>query len=418
GYARSANIKFERSGREAKEHDKHFLETCGDRELERQLTPLQLRDIHTLEDIVSDIQKVEKRVSNRSSSQSSSRRDDKRHSSSSGSYGRHDSRSRSQERSRIEQVHDFGKCEAFDELAKILRTNVDKKNISPELQKLVFVMIDVECLYAFTGKCESPENNNNNDENEKNVEFDGECGVCLDGGTLHEIKEDTTTEKVVNDDWLVSICEANEAAPVHAKTVKLLPGERMGWWSSQRFDRRVRMRALVHGAVNDEHGRQLEVQGIQEGKMSTTTRVKAKGTLGWNTVYEFECWVMDHSAGSEVVLGTDFMIPAGIRLDLFNATAKLPGEEMVPLVKSLSTDEDSAEGMHVTGGPTKGLQIPAGEWIEFRLQKRKPSLGTHDVWVRRIALIPAITRFRKWQPTLVRLTNITDKAVYCTVRHT
>ncbi|OWY94106.1 hypothetical protein PHMEG_00036260, partial [Phytophthora megakarya] len=66
GYARSANIKFERSGREAKEHVKHFLETCGDRDLERQLTPMQLRDIHTLEDIVSDIQKVEKRVSNRS----------------------------------------------------------------------------------------------------------------------------------------------------------------------------------------------------------------------------------------------------------------------------------------------------------------------------------------------------------------
>ncbi|OWY92784.1 hypothetical protein PHMEG_00038069, partial [Phytophthora megakarya] len=37
-----------------------------------------------------------------------------------------------------QQVHDFGKCEAFDELAKLLRTNVDKKNISPELQKLVF----------------------------------------------------------------------------------------------------------------------------------------------------------------------------------------------------------------------------------------------------------------------------------------
>ncbi|OWY97883.1 Eukaryotic/viral aspartic protease [Phytophthora megakarya] len=105
------------------------------------------------------------------------------------------------------------------------------------------------------------------------------------------------------------------------------------------------------------HGRQLEVPGIQEGQMSTTTRVKPK------------FWVMDHSAGSEVVLGTDVMIPAGIRLDLFNATAKLPGEEMVPLVKSLSVDEDSAEGMHVTGGPTKSLQLPAGEWIEFRLQK-------------------------------------------------
>ncbi|OWY95210.1 LOW QUALITY PROTEIN: hypothetical protein PHMEG_00034846, partial [Phytophthora megakarya] len=105
GYARSANIKFERSGREAKGHVKHFLETCGDQDLERQLTPMQLRDIHTLEDIVSDIQKVKKRVSNRSSSQSSSRRDDKRHTSSSGSYRRHDNRCRSQERSRSEPRH-------------------------------------------------------------------------------------------------------------------------------------------------------------------------------------------------------------------------------------------------------------------------------------------------------------------------
>ncbi|OWZ00402.1 hypothetical protein PHMEG_00028410 [Phytophthora megakarya] len=94
GYARSANIKFKHSGREAKEHAKHFLETCVDRDLERQLTPMQLRDIHMLEDIVSDIQKVEKQVSSRSSSQSSSRRDDNHHSSSSGNNGHHDSRSR------------------------------------------------------------------------------------------------------------------------------------------------------------------------------------------------------------------------------------------------------------------------------------------------------------------------------------
>ncbi|OWZ04673.1 hypothetical protein PHMEG_00023383 [Phytophthora megakarya] len=99
----------------------------------------------------------------------------------------------------LAREHDFGKCGAFDELAKILRTHVDKKNISPELQKLVFV-------------------NDNNNENAKNVEFNGECDVCLDGGKLHGINEDTTTKKVVDYDWLVSICEAGEAAPMHAKT--------------------------------------------------------------------------------------------------------------------------------------------------------------------------------------------------------
>ncbi|OWZ08206.1 LOW QUALITY PROTEIN: hypothetical protein PHMEG_00019287 [Phytophthora megakarya] len=355
-----------------------------------------------------------------------------------------------------QQVHDFGKCEAFDELAKILRTNVDKKNFSSERQKLVFgghlnytarqprlgwslpgshtdLVIDAECLYAFTGKCEWPEdNNNNNNENEKNVEFHGECGVCLDGGTLHEITEDTTAIKVVDDDWLVSICEAGEAAPIHVKTVELLPGKRMGWWSSQRFDRRVKMRALVRGAVSDvrtsillldtganvriitmklarrlrlepiqERGRQLEVQGIQEGKMSTTAPVKAKVTLGWNTVYEFEFWVMDHNAGSEAVFGTDFMIPAGIRLDLFKATAKLPGEQMVPLVKSLSADEDPAEGMHVTGGPTKNLDRLTN--IIDRAGLDTPRFYAKVIWLRadRLSESPLIERQPYLWPTSI-----------------
>ncbi|OWZ01977.1 LOW QUALITY PROTEIN: hypothetical protein PHMEG_00026547 [Phytophthora megakarya] len=70
--------------------------------------------------------------------------------------------------------------------------------------------------------------------------------------------------------------------------------------------------------------------------------------------------------------------------------------------------------MYVTGGPTKSLQLPAGECIEFRLQKRKPSLRTHAVWVWcTAALIPTIIRFRKGRPTLFRLTNITDRVVYC-----
>ncbi|KAG3054386.1 hypothetical protein PI125_g25867 [Phytophthora idaei] len=36
------------------------------------------------------------------------------------------------------------------------------------------------------------------------------------------------------------------------KVVRLREGESLGWWSSQRYDQRVRMRAMVGGAVNDE----------------------------------------------------------------------------------------------------------------------------------------------------------------------
>ncbi|OWZ11989.1 LOW QUALITY PROTEIN: hypothetical protein PHMEG_00014913 [Phytophthora megakarya] len=129
-FSQSASTRYYRAKRSEKEHIRDYLNRRNGyavsisssntvvvkrknmsttfwrhRELERQLTPMQLRDIHTLEDIVSDIQKVEKRVSSRSSSQSSSRRDDKRHSSSSGSYERHGSRRRCQERSRSEPRH-------------------------------------------------------------------------------------------------------------------------------------------------------------------------------------------------------------------------------------------------------------------------------------------------------------------------
>ncbi|GMF38021.1 unnamed protein product [Phytophthora lilii] len=138
----------------------------------------------------------------------------------------------------------------------------------------------------------------------------------------------------------------------------------MGWWSAEKFEWRVRMRTLVNGAINDSrtrilldtganvsviseryakilrlrdipnHGRCMEVQGITKGKTATSRRASVKITLGWERVYVFDVWIMDHNAGVDVVLGTDFMIPAGVRLDLFNATAKLPDEVMVPLIKT------------------------------------------------------------------------------------
>ncbi|ETK93559.1 hypothetical protein L915_03294 [Phytophthora nicotianae] len=150
----------------------------------------------------------------------------------------------------------------------------------------------------------------------------------------------------------------------HSKMMKLNPGERQGWWSAMKFDRRIRMRALVQGAVNDhrtrilldtganvsvitdtfakklrlrdipDQGQSIGIQGITEGKVSTTRRALVKITLELKTVYEFEMWVMAHSAGVDVDLGTDFIIPAGIRLDLFRGAAQLLNEVCIPLIKT------------------------------------------------------------------------------------
>ncbi|KAE9182632.1 hypothetical protein PF005_g22409 [Phytophthora fragariae] len=93
----------------------------------------------------------------------------------------------------------------------------------------------------------------------------------------------------------------------------------------------------------------MEVQGFTKGKEGTSRRALVKSTLGWERVYKFEMWVMDHSAGVEVVLGTDFMIPAGVRLDLFHATAQLPDEVKIPLVQTQSAADDDFGVGHVVG---------------------------------------------------------------------
>ncbi|OWZ10835.1 hypothetical protein PHMEG_00016240 [Phytophthora megakarya] len=73
------------------------------------------------------------------------------------------------------QVHDPGRCEVFQELTELVRTNVDKKDIAPKIQTLLFgspstltgliqnglsqlaeTAIEAECVYAFVGECECP----------------------------------------------------------------------------------------------------------------------------------------------------------------------------------------------------------------------------------------------------------------------
>ncbi|OWZ22830.1 hypothetical protein PHMEG_0002384 [Phytophthora megakarya] len=90
-------------------------------------------------------------------------------------------------------------------------------------------------------------------------------------------------------------------------------------------------------------------------------------------------WIMDHSAGVYVVLGTDFTIPADVRLELFHRTARLPDEVTVPLVKTSGAADDEPYGVQVVDGPTEDLYVPRGEWREFRLPLKRPSRATHDI---------------------------------------
>ncbi|KAI9998245.1 hypothetical protein PInf_002605 [Phytophthora infestans] len=290
------------------------------------------------------------------------------------------------------------------------------------------------------GQSEWPDNyvtSVNATENEK------ERSRILGGGVGERVECADADEGTSEGSFGLVSSAARDEPKGHSKMMKLSPGERQGWWSAKKFDRRIRMRALVQGAVNDQRtrilldtganasvitdafakklqlrdvpdrGRRIDIQGINEGKVSTTRRACVKITLGWEMVYEFEMWVMAHSAGVDVVLGTDFIIPAGIRLDLFHGAAQLPHEVQIPLIKTKNMIDSEEYGSHVNAGPPERLDIQAHEWREYRLAKRQVGLEEHVLWVRRTnKLIPSVTRFRRGRPQSIRLTNVSDRTVY------
>ncbi|GMF66476.1 unnamed protein product [Phytophthora lilii] len=107
GYARNAGIQFENGGRKARDHVQRFLETCGDRGLERRLCHIRVKDIHELEEMIMDILKIDERNSTRESSQhpsrsrdSTRRREERRREDSRDHYSRRDRRDRDYDRRR------------------------------------------------------------------------------------------------------------------------------------------------------------------------------------------------------------------------------------------------------------------------------------------------------------------------------
>ena len=72
------------------------------------------------------------------------------------------------------------------------------------------------------------------------------------------------------------------------------------------------------GCAIDENQKQ-ECVGIGENTYMTEGRTKIKITRNGSLVYYFDVWVGDQ-VGQEVILGMNFMVPAGIRRDLADGT--------------------------------------------------------------------------------------------------
>ena len=98
--------------------------------------------------------------------------------------------------------------------------------------------------------------------------------------------------------------------------------------------------------------------------------------VGRITDYYFDVWVGDQ-VGQEVILGIDFMVPAGIRLDLADGTLCLPDEVRINLAGRKPPYRSTIQAINLTD---QHVVIPVGGSTEVRIGVGPPKA---KLWVRR-----------------------------------
>ncbi|EGZ20270.1 hypothetical protein PHYSODRAFT_328401 [Phytophthora sojae] len=204
----------------------------------------------------------------------------------------------------------------------------------------------------------------------------------------------------------------------------LLPGESRGYWKQHSPGKWFRQ-AKIHDKINNDKaillldtGAELsivdtafarkvgcyidrsqsqECVGIRDNVYTTEGRARIKITLGGYLVYFFDIWVGDLS-GQETILGMDYMVPAGIRLDLADGTLCLPDEVRIQLSGRRSLCSDKAQSVKLD----RYLQLGIGESAELPMRLRG---SEHD---------------KLWGPDKVQylqITNIGEKELVLRQNH-
>ena len=106
-----------------------------------------------------------------------------------------------------------------------------------------------------------------------------------------------------------------------------------------------------------DESRTQECVGIGRNADMTVRGTKIKITLDESLVYYFDVWVGDQP-GQEAILGMDFMVPAGIRLDLPDGTLCLPDEVRIGLAGRIPPYRSKISAVNLND---RYVSIPAGK---------------------------------------------------------
>ena len=317
------------------------------------------------------------------------------------------------------------KCEVTERIEERTSSSVacdDKDFDDPE-----DLGIEARCIYAFVGF----EKEDQLDENK-----DNSYDVCMNH--VSSIAFTEVDREHVDDPEHCDTMDGMAKENVKRSSVQLLPHEKRGWWSSHQYDRRMRLRTTIMGAVNNVRtpilmdtganvsiisesfarklglttkanaDQRISIQGIGKERMTITKQSQIKVTLGWQLSYTFTVWIGDHHGGANLILGTDFMMPAGVRLDLYKKRISLPDEVAIPIAHKES-ENDEVLAHRVAVAPIRCLMVDPSESAIFKIM-RQAKTPDSVLWVREVGgLLPTILRDRRGQPKFIRVTNPTKK---------
>jgi hypothetical protein len=80
-----------------------------------------------------------------------------------------------------------------------------------------------------------------------------------------------------------------------------------------------------------DSSQELEYEGVGSNPYMAEGCTRIKITLAGSLVYYFDVWVGPPTGGQDLILGMDFMVPAGIRLDLAHGAITLLDEVRIQL---------------------------------------------------------------------------------------
>ncbi|GMF46651.1 unnamed protein product [Phytophthora fragariaefolia] len=80
-----------------------------------------------------------------------------------------------------------------------------------------------------------------------------------------------------------------------------------------------------------DDSQELECEGVGKNPYMGNGRTRVKHTLAGSLVYSFDVWIGPPTGGQDLILGMDFMVPTGVRLDLADGSPSLPDEIRIQL---------------------------------------------------------------------------------------